>query len=116
MSSREPQLPHKRVYQRWRLSGSKAGKSHLGVTRVTALAAITSVAIFLLELFRQFGLIEIAATLGTRAEVFLPPYPIGGLLEDKQEPNFTRFLAALAPAGALALCFLILRLEAGDGA
>ncbi len=116
MSSREPQLHHKRVYQRNRLGRSKAGKAHLGVTRVTALAAITSSASFLLALFRQFGLIEVAATLRTRAEVFLPPSPIGGLLEDKQEPNLTRFLAAFAPSGSLAVCFLILKLEAGDSA
>jgi hypothetical protein len=45
-------------------------KAHLIVIIVTALAAVTCGATFLLALFRQFGLVEIAASLGAGVEVF----------------------------------------------
>jgi hypothetical protein len=60
-----------------------------------ALAAITCGVAFLLALFRQFGLVEVAASLGAGAEVFFLSSSIGDLLEVKKESNRTRFIAAL---------------------
>jgi hypothetical protein len=87
-------------------------KAHLGVILVTALAAITCGATFLLALFRQFGLVEVAASLGAGAEVFFLSSSIGDLLEDRKEPNRTRFIAALALAAAIVAYFLIMRYKA----
>jgi hypothetical protein len=48
-------------------------KAHLMVIVATALAAFTGGVTFLLALFRQFGLVEVAASLGASAEVFFFP-------------------------------------------
>ncbi|HXH68640.1 MAG TPA: hypothetical protein VNI81_15675 [Candidatus Limnocylindrales bacterium] len=83
-------------------------KAHLVVIIVTALAAVACGATFLLALFRQFGLVEVAASLGATAEVFLLSSSIGDLLEDKKEPNRRRFAAALGLAAAILIYFLIM--------
>jgi hypothetical protein len=83
-------------------------KAHLVVIIVTALAAITCGATFLLALFRQFGMVEIAASLGATAEVFFLSSSIGDLLEDKKQPNRKRFVAALSLAAAIVVYFLIM--------
>jgi hypothetical protein len=83
-------------------------KAHIVVIIVTALAAVTCGATFLFALFRQFGLVEVAASLGAGAEVFFLSSSIGDLLEDKKEPNRTRLIAALALASAIVAYFLIM--------
>ena len=91
-------------------------KAHLLVILVTALAAVTCGATFLLALFRQFGLVEVAASLGAGAEVFFLSSSIGDLLEDKKEPNRTRFVAALGLAAAIVVYFLIMNFKEQAGA
>jgi hypothetical protein len=44
-------------------------KAHLVVIIITALAAVTCGVTFLLALLRQFGLVEVTASLGAGAEV-----------------------------------------------
>jgi hypothetical protein len=83
-------------------------KAHLLVIIVTALAAITCGATFLLALFRQFGMVEVAASLGATAEVFFLSSSIGDLLEDKKQPNRRRFVAALSLAAGIVVYFLIM--------
>jgi hypothetical protein len=83
-------------------------KPHLVVIIVTALAAVTCGATFLLALFRQFGLVEVAASLAATAEVFFLSSSIGDFLEDKKEPNRGRFAAALGLAAAIMIYFLIM--------
>jgi hypothetical protein len=82
-------------------------KAHLVVIIVTALAAVTCGATFLLALFRQFGMVEVAASLGAGAEVFFLSSSIGDLLEDAPKPNRRRFTAALSLAAAVVAYFLI---------
>ena len=72
------------------------------------MAAVTCGATFLLALFRQFGLVEVAASLVAGAEVFFLSSSIGDLLEDKKEPNGRRFVAALGLAAAVVVYFLII--------
>jgi hypothetical protein len=91
-------------------------KPHLGVIIGTALAAIVCGATFLFALFRQFGLVEVAASLATGAEVFFLSSSIGDLLEDKPAPNRVRFLSALGLAAAIILYFLVMRFFSGSPA
>lgn len=90
-------------------------RAHLVVIVVTALAAIACGATFLLALFRQFGLVEVAASLASGVEVFFLSSSIGDLLEDAKKPNRRRFVAALSLAGAVVAYFLIMRFTASEG-
>ena len=83
-------------------------KAHLVVIIATALAAVTCGATFLLALFRQFGLVEVAASLGAGAEVFFLSSSIGDLLEDAPNPNRRRFAVALFLVAAIVAYFLIM--------
>jgi len=83
-------------------------KAHLVVIIITALAAVTCGATFLLALFRQFGLVEVAASLGAGAEVFFLSSSIGDLLEDAPDPNRRRFAAAVVLAAAIFAYFLVM--------
>lgn len=91
-------------------------KAHLVVIIVTALAAVTCGATFLLALFRQFDLVEVAASLAATAEVFFLSSSIGDLLEDKKKPNRRRFIAALGLAAAIVVYFLIMNFKESAGA
>ncbi|HTA58753.1 MAG TPA: hypothetical protein VK805_11385 [Candidatus Baltobacteraceae bacterium] len=83
-------------------------KAHLVVIVVTALAAVACGVTFLLALFHQFGLVEVAASLGAGAEVFFLSSSIGDLLEDAPNPNRRRFTAAIVLAAAIVAYFLIM--------
>ncbi|HWN74288.1 MAG TPA: hypothetical protein VNO13_01000 [Candidatus Udaeobacter sp.] len=91
-------------------------KAHLMVIIVTALAAVTCGATFLLALFRQFGLVEVAASLGAGVEVFFLSSSIGDLLEDAPNPNRRRFTAAIVLAAAVVAYFLIMLFVSPAGA
>lgn len=84
-------------------------KPHMAAIGVTALCAIACGATFLFALFRQFGLVEVAASLATGLEVFFLSSSIGDLLEDRPEPNRKRLVSALCVAGAILLYFLVMR-------
>jgi hypothetical protein len=91
-------------------------KAHLMVIIVTALAAVTCGATFLLALFRQFGLVEVAASMGAGVEVFFLSSSIGDLLEDAPNPNRRRFTAAIVLAAAVVAYFLIMLFVSPAGA
>ena len=91
-------------------------RAHVLVIAVTGLCAVTCGVTFLFALFRQFGLVEVAASLSAWIEVYFLSASIGDLLEDKPEPNRKRFLTALGLAAAIVLYFLVMRIAAGHGA
>jgi hypothetical protein len=62
----------------WWSSSLRPGSSHLRCY-------------FLACLFRQFGLVEVAASLGAGVEVFFLSSSIGDLFEDAPNPNRRRF-------------------------
>lgn len=90
-------------------TGTPPLKTHLGVILGTAFTAIACGATFLLALFRQFGLVEVAASLATGLEVFFLSSSIGDLLEDRPRPNLARFVSALCLAAAIVSYFLLMR-------
>lgn len=65
-------------------------KKHVIAIGVVLLSAITCGATFLLALYRQFALVEVAASLATGVQVYFLSSSIGDLLEDKEEPNRQR--------------------------
>jgi len=73
-------------------------------------------ATFLLALFRQYGLVEVAASLSAWIEVFLMSASIGDLLEDKPKANRRRAKIALTLAAAILSYFLAMRFLAGKSA
>lgn len=77
------------------------------------LAALTCGVTFLLALFRQYGLVEVGASLGAGLEVFFLSSSIGDYLEDKQEPNHLRMVAAIGLAVAVLGYFLVMRTTHG---
>jgi len=54
------------------------------------LAAVISGAIFVIALFHQFALVEVAASILTGLQVFFLSSSIGDLLDEKKEPNRAR--------------------------
>jgi hypothetical protein len=91
----------------------RLSKAHLGVILATALAGITCGATFLFALFRQFSLVEVAASLATGAEVLFLSSSIGDLLLDKPAPDRERFLSYLGLAAAIVPCFLVMAFPSG---
>ena len=79
------------------------------------LSAITCGATFLLALYRQFALVEVAASLATGVQVYFLSSSIGDLLEDKEEPSRRRLAGAVAIAGALVVYSLVKRYLGGPG-
>jgi len=53
-------------------------------------AAVVSATIFLVALFEQFALVEVAASIITAVQVFFLSSAIGDLLEKRKETNRTR--------------------------
>jgi len=53
-------------------------------------AAVISATIFLVALFEQFALVEVAASIITAVQVFFLSSAIGDLLEKRKETNRTR--------------------------
>ena len=58
-------------------------------------AAAIAVAIFIIALFHQFPLVEVAASLLTGLQVFFLSSAIGDMLEEKKEPSRARNSAAV---------------------
>lgn len=112
MYGRKLQLHDRRISMEEVAPTGVAKKSHLGAILATALAAIICGATFLFALFRQFALVEVAASLTTGAEVFFLSSSIGDFLEDNPEPNGKRLAMALCLAAALVLSLLMARLRA----
>jgi hypothetical protein len=66
------------------------------------VASVISGAVFVVALFHQFALVEVAASLLTGLQVFFLSSAIGDLLDEKKEPNRLRNSAVV-----LATVFLV---------
>jgi dipeptide/tripeptide permease len=84
-------------------------KKHVIAIGVVLVSAITCGATFLLALYRQFALVEVAASLATAVQRYL----LSDLLDDKEEPSRRRLAGAVAIAGALVFYFLVKRYLGG---
>ena len=65
-------------------------KRHLLTILMSFAASVISGIIFVVALFHQFALVEIAASLLTGLQVFFLSSAIGDLLDEKKEPNRAR--------------------------
>jgi len=87
-------------------------KSHPLAVIVVLLSAITCGATFLLALYRQLALVEVAASLVTGVELYLLSSSIGDWIEKKPRVNTKRMSIALTLALVVAFSFVIIRLRA----
>ena len=83
-------------------------KSHALAVIVVLLSAITCGATFLLALYRQLALVEVAASLVMGVELYLLSSSIGDWIEKKPQVNAKRMLIAVTLALAVALTFLMI--------
>ncbi|HTT32510.1 MAG TPA: hypothetical protein VMH48_02815 [Methylomirabilota bacterium] len=65
-------------------------RRHFFTILMSFVASIVSGAVFVVALFHQFALVEIAASLLTGLQVFFLSSAIGDLLDEKKEPNRVR--------------------------
>ncbi len=65
-------------------------RRHLLTVLMSFAASVISGAVFVVALFRQFALVEVAASILTGLQVFFLSSAIGDLLEEKKEPNRVR--------------------------
>ena len=70
-------------------------KRHAVSVVMSLAAALVSGTVFLLALFEQYALVEMAASIVTALQVFFLSSAIGDLLEKKKETNRTRNSAAV---------------------
>jgi hypothetical protein len=84
-------------------------KSHAGVVIGAVLSAVMCGATFLFALYRQFALVEVAASITTGVQLYLLSSSIGDWIERKPQANFSRLLIAGGLAVAVVLYFLATR-------
>jgi VIT1/CCC1 family predicted Fe2+/Mn2+ transporter len=65
-------------------------KRHVLTVLMSLVAAVISGAIFIVALFHQYALVEVAASILTGLQVFFLSSAIGDLLDEKKEPNRVR--------------------------
>jgi hypothetical protein len=65
-------------------------KRHVLTVLMSLVAAVISGAIFVVALFHQYTLVEVAASILTGLQVFFLSSAIGDLLDEKKEPNRAR--------------------------
>ena len=70
-------------------------KRHVMSVVMSCVAAVISGTVFVLALFDQYALVEMAASIITALQVFFLSSAIGDLLEKKKETNRTRNSAAV---------------------
>jgi len=70
-------------------------KRHVLTVLMSFLAAVISGTVFVVALFHQFALVEVAASILTGLQVFLLSSAIGDLLDEKKEPNRARNSAVI---------------------
>jgi hypothetical protein len=84
-------------------------KKHAVVVIGVLSSAITCGATFLLALYRQLALVEVAASLCTGVQLYLLSSSIGDWIEKKPRANQTKLLVAVGLALGVVLYFLIAR-------
>lgn len=87
-------------------------KSHAGVVIGALLSAITCGATFLFALYRQFALVEVAASMATGVQLYLMSSSIGDWIEKKPQANYVRLLIAAGLTLGVILYFVIARARA----
>jgi hypothetical protein len=70
-------------------------------------AAVASGAVFVVALFHQFALVEVAASMLTGLQVFFLSASIGDLLDEKKEPNRARNSAVVLTTVLLVLFYSV---------
>lgn len=80
---------------------------NLGVVLAMFLCAVVCGTTFLFALFRQFAMVEVAASIATGIEVYFLSSSIGDLLEDKTELNYVKLVSAVALAAGVVGFFVI---------
>ena len=90
-------------------------KSHAGVVIGIVLSAIIGGATFLFALYRQFALVEVAASITTGVELYLLSSSIGDWIEKKPQANLVRLLIAAGLTLGVILCFFIARMRSSNG-
>ena len=65
-------------------------KGHVVTVLMSFAAAVISGAIFVVALFHQFALVEVAASMLTGLQVFFLSSAIGDVLDEQKEPNRAR--------------------------
>ena len=90
-------------------------KSHAGVVIGIVLSSITCGATFLFALYRQFALVEVAASLATGVELYLLSSSIGDWIEKKPQANPVRLRIAAGLTLGVILYFFIERMRSGNG-
>ena len=65
-------------------------KRHVLTVLMSFVAAVISGTIFIVALFHQYALVEVAASILTGLQVFFLSSAIGDLLDEKKEPNRAR--------------------------
>lgn len=91
-------------------------KSHAGVVIGVVLSAITCGVTFLFALYRQFALVEVAASLATGVELYLLSSSIGDWIDKKPQANLVRLLIAAGLTLGVILYFFIAKMQSRDGA
>ena len=82
-------------------------KTHARLVIVLLLSAITCGATFLLALYRQLALVEVAASLSVGVELYLLSSSIGDWIEKKPEANRLRLVVGVALALGVVSYFLV---------
>jgi len=84
-------------------------KRHAVSVVMSLVAAVISGTVFVVALFEQFALVEMAASVTTALQVFFLSSAIGDLLEKKKETNRTRNSAVVLIAIFLVAFYLFRR-------
>ena len=84
-------------------------KRHVMSVVMSCVAAVISGTVFVLALFDQYALVEMAASIITALQVFFLSSAIGDLLEKKKETNRTRNSAVVLIAIFLVAFYLFRR-------
>jgi hypothetical protein len=84
-------------------------KKHVITIFAVLLSAITCGATFLFALYRQFALVEVAASIAIGVQLYFLSSSIGDVLEDKGEPSRVRLVLAVSVAGVVVAYFLVSR-------
>lgn len=82
-------------------------KRHVATILMSVAAAVASGAIFVVALFHQFALVEVAASLLTGLQVFFLSSAIGDVLEDKTQTNRARNSAVVSLTVLLAGFYVV---------
>ena len=82
-------------------------KSTVVAVVMAAAAAIVSGIMFVIALFHQFALVEVAASLLTGLQVFFLSSSIGDLLEERANANKVRQLAVVSTTAGLLVFYAL---------